>query len=164
MSNVVTREDGVRVIPASQRPDGTWRKERIVKGGYMPQEEVAKYESKGTKFNKKPDLPPGWSEDPKPAPKPVKVRKPAAPKPAPIEEVPTTKLAELKIAEPLSTTELEKKLRNLRKKLRLIDELKAKLAASGAEASPEQLEKLARADEVRAAIAEAELDLQKRTT
>lgn len=44
----VITQDGDRIIPGTRRPDGTVRKERRIRLGYTPQDEVVTYQSKGT--------------------------------------------------------------------------------------------------------------------
>eukprot|EP01039_Chlorochromonas_danica_P010033 gene10033-11097_t len=56
----VKNEKGEWVIPASRRPDGTMRKERVVREGYVPQDEVRAFETRASKSKSKgiPGLPP----------------------------------------------------------------------------------------------------------
>ena len=42
-------DDKYDIIPASRRPDGTWRKEVRVRKGYIPPDEQKKFETKGTR-------------------------------------------------------------------------------------------------------------------
>lgn len=40
-------EDGDKVLPGSRRPDGTIRRERRIRAGYVPQDEQPVYQSGG---------------------------------------------------------------------------------------------------------------------
>ncbi|KAF9608474.1 hypothetical protein IFM89_009840 [Coptis chinensis] len=57
-------KEGERVLAATRRPDGTLRKPIRIRAGYVPQDEVAIYQSKGALLKKgMPDVPPGYDPE-----------------------------------------------------------------------------------------------------
>jgi len=60
VTGIVRDSTGMAFIPATRRPDGTMRKARRVKPGFVPAEETKMYESKGA-FNKRTAGIPGLS-------------------------------------------------------------------------------------------------------
>ncbi|KAG2705261.1 hypothetical protein I3760_05G043900 [Carya illinoinensis] len=70
-------KEGERILAPTRRPDGTLRKPIRIRAGYVPQEEVAIYQSKGTLWKKEMSSqvgPPGYDPelDTKPKSKSVK--------------------------------------------------------------------------------------------
>lgn len=160
---------GELYIPATQRPNGTWRKAIRVKEGYIPPEEIPVYQNKGARFRKEQEtsLPPGLhlettntNETKTKKSKKKKKQQDESSKFPPNE----TKKANTE----KSKTDVgaegtphvngdEKKLRNLKKKLKQTEELEEKIKSGTlANPDPDQVKKVERKKDLLKEINELE--------
>jgi partner of Y14 and mago protein len=151
--NRIRTKTGETFIAATQRPDGTWRKARRVKEGYVPQEEQPKYKCPAAVEVEKdvpstgPKYPVGWSPlelkqmaENAQKKKTDQVRLPAA-------------ASSLTSNAPITPQDhINKKILNLRKKLNEIDKLKAKVESGETKLELNQQQKIERKPEIEAEI------------
>ncbi|KAI8820264.1 partner of Y14 and mago [Fimicolochytrium jonesii] len=194
ISGIKASADGDRVIPASRRPDGSVRKERKVREGYVPQEDVNRYTNAKVEATR---VPAGYvaglgvpssaaaganpgadSSLSKSARKNAKRRakksggedgeekeEPLPPTPAnPAAKSAPTPISTSQPTAPAPAADTEKRIKNLRKKLRQIQDLETKVAGGDpADLNAEQKEKLASKKGVQEEIAGLEKQLAKIT-
>ena len=181
-SSTASKKSDVTIIPASQRPDGTWRKEIRVKAGYVPPDEAERYQSKGRQIAAaaRSGIPPGLSVE-EDGPKKTKnqkknerrkqKKKEESSKTAQEErtETLTSKVQDLQISPKSEATTVNgssketitKKLKGLKKKLRQIEDLEDKLSSGEIkDLAKEQKEKVGRKKEILDEIEDLELDLK----
>ncbi|KAF9964443.1 hypothetical protein BGZ70_006445 [Mortierella alpina] len=176
----IQEDKDVRVIPMTRRPDGTYRKERKVRPGYTPPEDVAKYTNQvldsirpaptpsplasaasstpKTKTQLKNDKRKAKRKDEAAAAEAGSATPGFAPKGETATQETESKTVDTPSADPSSTApatavDPEKKLRALNKKLRQVEQLKER-QDKGETMLPEQLEKITKMDELLAQIAE----------
>lgn len=145
-----------KFIASSQRADGSWRKARRVKDGYVPQEEVPLYESKGKLIGKNSGLPVGMCAKVVYETKEKRPKKPAQnKKPTPGLIVITETMANLIVSD--DPLDLPKKIKKLKKKIREIELIESKLN-NGELINPEkdQLDKVSRKKQILKEIEELE--------
>mmetsp|Transcript_12931 Transcript_12931/g.25583 ORF Transcript_12931/g.25583 Transcript_12931/m.25583 type:complete len:184 (+) Transcript_12931:126-677(+) len=177
-------DDKYDYIPGSLRPDGTRRAPIKVKKGYVPPDEIKKFETKGTKFRDSqipgfvPGMDPADMPGKKEAPKSKNQKRNENRKKRNEEgggdddegdEGAGAAMAAVKLADPAPAAAaadpadpkevLNKKIRNLKKKVRQSDELQEKVKSKEVEPNDEQRDKLAKRGELESEIAALEKEL-----
>lgn len=154
-----TPDQQVRVVPASRRPDGSVRKERKVRAGYVPAEDVQAYQSRHVVDSKLPDdFIVGLGIVPKAVKSPVEQSKTAkknarrAQKKQEKREGSVTSSVEEKKVEDAPEDSAEarrKRLKQIKKLIKDCEVIKGKMEGGGSEALlPEQIKKVERLPEL----------------